>query len=293
MDQPYVASRDLPPYRGILAVDAKGFTEQPGSTHQAISGLIPNLVGQAFGNVGLGEVWNEPAFFGPTGDGFAVGVPTEVLPYLVHPLLAEVQRVLAAHNAGVRPGEASIRLRASLHVGPLPADGPAHLGGNGTPRNDTHRLLDSTPVRAILAAASPTVTFLAAILSERIYEDVVVAGYAGRHPDHFVEVSATVTGKHFSQRAWLYVPEPSGNLLLVDGMAARPPGYANAAKMPAASGQGPDQGQGSGPGSAPGAGPAAGPAGSAGSPSVRVRRNSGQVAGVVHGDMRSGGGERR
>jgi hypothetical protein len=231
---PFRASRDLPPYRGILAVDAKGFTAEPGSTHQAISGLIPKLVGLAFGKVGLAEVWEDPSFFGPTGDGFAVGVPTRILPYLVHPFFAELQGVLARHNESVRHGEAQIRLRASLHVGPLPGH-PTDpgLGGNGTPRNDTHRLLDSRPVRAILAAASPEVTYLAVVVSDRVYEDVVLAGYAGRHPKHFVDVSATVTGKEFTQRAWLYVPEPSGNLLLVE-RAVRTPAPEPPASVPAA-----------------------------------------------------------
>ncbi|HEY2793886.1 MAG TPA: hypothetical protein VGJ28_16090 [Micromonosporaceae bacterium] len=221
---PFRQSRDLPKYRGILAVDAKGFTSEPSVAHQAISGLIPRLVGLAFTDIGLADVWNSPSFFGPTGDGFAVGVPTRVLPYLVHPFFDVLQRVLATHNQSVRHGEAQIRLRASLHVGPLPVASQPQFGGNGTPRNDTHRLLDSSPVRAILADARPEITYVAAIISDRIYEDVVLAGYAGRHPAHFVEVDATVPGKGFAQRAWLFVPEPSGNLLKVDGS---PPPTAN------------------------------------------------------------------
>ncbi|MGK5643220.1 hypothetical protein ACSNOK_33770, partial [Streptomyces sp. URMC 126] len=84
--------------------------------------------------------------------------------------------------------------------------------GNGTPRNDTHRLLDSRPVRAILAASSESITQVAAILSQRVFEDAVLSGYTRRHPDQFIEVPATVEGKNFQQRAWLYVPAPSGNL---------------------------------------------------------------------------------
>jgi hypothetical protein len=237
---PFRHSRDLPTYRGILAVDAKGFTAEPGSTHEEISGLIPKLVGVAFTNIGLGEVWEDPSFWGSTGDGFAVGVPTRVLPYLVHPLLAEVQQVLARYNQTVRHGEAQIRLRASLHVGPLPEHPTdSRLSGNGTPRNDTHRLLDSGPVRDILAKANAEVTYLAAILSDRVYDDVVVSGYAGRHPAHFREVSATVTGKDFAQRAWIYVPEPSGNLLLGNDTPTVPASRAAAstAAVPAATGQ--------------------------------------------------------
>lgn len=264
---PFQRSRDLPPYRGILAVDAKGFTAEPGSAHEAISILIPTLVGRAFTKVGLGDVWSNPIFFGPTGDGFAIGVPTEVLPYLVHPFLAELQHVLEQHNHETRHGEARIQLRASLHVGPLPADPHSpNTTGNGKPRNDTHRLLDSEAVRKILGTARPEVTFLATVLSDRVFEDVVQAGYAGRHPAHFVEVSARVPSKDFTQRAWLYVPQPSGNLLQLAPKAVD--------ALPSASAR---------------AG-ATEPAGaSTAQPAVRIKHNRGQAAGIVQGDMRQEG----
>jgi hypothetical protein len=210
---PYVTSEELPPYRGILAVDAKGFTDQPGRLHQTISGLIPQLVQEAFVGSDLAGVWNEPTFFGPTGDGFAVGLPTRVLPFLIEPLLGELQKALARHNHSIRAADPRMQLRVSLNVGPVKEHTNPYLGGNGVARNDTHRLLDSVPVKAILAAASPHVTFVAAIISDRVFTDVVEQGYAGVHPDHFIEVPATVDGKAFHQRAWLYVPEPSGNLL--------------------------------------------------------------------------------
>lgn len=64
----------------------------------------------------------------------------------------------------------------------------------------------------MLASHSENITHVAAIISERCYEDAILGGYTGRHRDHFVEVAATVDGKPFSQRAWLYVPRPSGPL---------------------------------------------------------------------------------
>jgi hypothetical protein len=256
-DVPYVTSESLPPYRGILAVDARGFTDLPGRLHQTISGLIPQLVERALTNVQLAEVWNEPAFFGPTGDGFAMGVPTSVLPFLLHPFLPELQQVLARHNANAGPGHARIQLRVSINVGPV-KDGPnLYVSGNGTPRNDTHRLLDSVPVKAILSAASPSVTFVAAIISDRVYQDVVLPGYAGVHPDRLIEVPATVEGKNFSQRAWLYVPEPSGSLGAVPALRPVEPR--------------------SGPGGK------ATPAAS--STQINAPDNKGNVTGTVEGDM--------
>jgi hypothetical protein len=255
---PFSRSVDLPPYRAILAVDAKGFTAEPGIAHEAISGLIPQLVGDALSDAGLRDEWDRPAFLGPTGDGFAVGLPSRVLPYLVHPFPRLLQERLTVHNRRIRSGEARLQLRVSVHVGPLVAD-PQNVNwtGNGKPRNDTHRLLDSKPVRAILAAASPNVTFVACIFSERVFEDVIAAGYTGLHPDQCFEVSAAVEGKAFAQRAWLHVPEISGNLL---GIA---PGEQPTTVESA------------------GAGSRAGRSATGGVSGPRVRNNSGQVATTV------------
>lgn len=265
-DVPYENSKDLPEYRGIVAFDARGFTELPGRLHQPLSGLIPQLVERAFAAVGLSQVWQEPPFFGPTGDGFAIGVPTRVLPVLVHPFVPELQRVLTRHNHERRAGEARVQLRVSINVGPV-QDGPnQYLGGNGTARNDTHRLLDSVPVKAVLAASSPDVTFVAAIISDRVYQDVVLEGYAGLHPDRLIEVPASVPGKSFAQRAWLYVPEPSGNLALAG--APRPP-ETSGAESPGGSGKRDRS-----------------------STVIHAPGNQGGVAGTVHGGMTWNTGDR-
>lgn len=249
---PFVRSIDLPPYRAILAVDAKGFTAEPGSTHEAISQFLLELVGNALDSAGLRDEWQHPTFLGPTGDGFAVGLPPRVLPYLVDPFPRLLQERLDEHNHRARP---RLQLRVSLHVGPLPADPEnPYWTGNGDSRNDTHRLLDSKPVKTMLAAASPRVTFVACIFSDRVFEDVIAAGYAGLHPDRCIQVAATVDGKAFSRQAWLYLPEVSGNLLAV---------------LPAASAEDPP---------APATAEQAPPPGVSG---PRIRHNDGQVATTV------------
>ncbi|WP_058042714.1 hypothetical protein [Streptomyces roseifaciens] len=207
---PWSISRDLPPYRGILAVDAKDFTGRPAVEHVRITTLIPQLLQQALERAGLGQLWQDQRFANNTGDGFVFGFDPTALPRVIHPFLIELQELLTDYNIHAT-ATGRLRLRVSLHVGPLP-DAEAPGDGNGTPRNDTHRLLDSTPVRAILAASSESITQVAAILSQRVFEDAVLSGYTRRHPDHFIEVPATVEGKNFQQRAWLYVPAPSGNL---------------------------------------------------------------------------------
>lgn len=207
---PYSRSRPLPPYRGILAVDAKGFTGHPAIEHEVISRAVPELLRTALVRAGLPELWAERKFPASTGDGYVFGFDPSLMPFVIHPLLLTLQEVLSDFNV-MSHGAVPIRLRVSLNVGPLPDTGD-EFGGNGTARNDTHRLLDSRPVKAVLASHKENVTHVAAILSDRCYEDAVAGGYTGRHPDHFVEVAATVDGKPFAQRAWLYVPQPSGPL---------------------------------------------------------------------------------
>lgn len=263
---PFSESTDLPPYLAVLAVDAKGFTAEPGSTNEMISGLIPQLVGDALVRAGLRDEWNKPAFFGSTGDGFAAGLSPRVLPYLVHPFPHLLQERLAEHNSQVRPGGARLQLRVSLNVGPLPSDSEnPHWTGNGRARNDTHRLLDSKPVKAILAAASAKVTFVACVFSQRVFEDVIEAGYAGLHPEQCFEVAATVEGKEFAQHAWLFVPKVSGNLIAVSPASDQSPT------------------------------PPAGPSTDRPAPSVtgpRVRKNQGQVATTVESMNQNTGGAR-
>ncbi|MEV7288545.1 hypothetical protein AB0O01_29040 [Streptomyces sp. NPDC093252] len=206
----WARSRPLPPYRGIFAVDAKGFTGRPAVEHEGISRTVPELLETAFARAGLRELWSDRRFPATTGDGYVFGFDPSLMPFVVHPLLHTLQEVLTDYNV-LSHGTLPIRLRASLHIGPLPDPGDEY-GGNGTARNDTHRLLDSRPVKAVLASHKENITHVAAILSQRCYEDTVAGGYTGRHPDHFVEVAATVEGKPFAQQAWIYVPQPSGPL---------------------------------------------------------------------------------
>ncbi|MEU2063188.1 hypothetical protein [Streptomyces sp. NPDC013455] len=204
---PYSRSRPLPPHRGILAVDMKGFTGRPAIEHEVISRAVPELLRTSLERAGLAEVWSGRMFPATTGDGYVLGFDPALTPLVIHPWLDTLQDVVSELNVHAL-GTARIRLRVGLHIGPLPDTGDA-FGGNGTARNDTHRLLDSRPVKAALARSSEHVTQVAAILSDRCYQDAVVSGYTGRHPDHFTEVPATVDGTAFTQRAWLYVPLPS------------------------------------------------------------------------------------
>ncbi|MGW0391559.1 hypothetical protein ACWDYJ_11805 [Streptomyces sp. NPDC003042] len=210
MPEPCRTSGALPAPLGILGFDLVGFTELADVQLAPMSALIPDLVHRALVTAGMGELWDTKRFPASTGDGIVFGFDHCALPSVLSPFLDVLEEELVKHNAS-SPGP-RVRLRVAVHLGPLPDDGSPG-DGNGTARNDTHRLLDSVPVKQALAQAEPEATHVAAIISQRVYEDVVLGGHTTLHPAHCLKVDATVPGKRFSQPAWVYVPRPSGSLL--------------------------------------------------------------------------------
>lgn len=204
--------RELPPYRAVLAVDMKDFSGAAPAKHRDLTEQIPLVVTRAFARVGAEQVWAERCFPSDRGDGFVVGFRPEILPLLVGAFLDGLQSELADHNALRLAGDSRIRMRVSLTVGPLADSGDGRLGdGSGAAIVEAQRLLDSQPVRTLLDESNPDVTFVAAILSERVYQDVIEGGYATRAPSEFVRVPVKV--KRHEGPAYLCVPKPSGRLL--------------------------------------------------------------------------------
>jgi hypothetical protein len=196
----------LPPSHAILVVDAKGFSGRP-SAHQAeLNAAIEQVLELAFRRSCPPEVWRERRFAAHTGDGYMAGFPPDSLALLVDPLLARLQEVLAERHRQHLDGVPPLRLRAALNAGPLPNRGQAG-DGVGAPMTRTHRLVDSERVRRELQESDEEVTFVVGILSARVFEDVVQAGYTRLRQSQFEEVTAVA--KDFSERAYLYVPQPS------------------------------------------------------------------------------------
>lgn len=194
---------DLPAYRAIVVVDVKNSTGIASAQQPHIRALIPEVLEAAFDRSGLSEQWADAWFPSSTGDGYIVGIPPAKLPWLIDPFIDNLQKVLAETDPKLRAIDRAMRMRMrlSINVGPLPDD------GGGKPMDDTHRLLDSEPVRAELNRSSPDVTFLSAIVSDRAYQDAVAGRYTGLPPEVFREVTATV--KDFTGKAWVYTPERS------------------------------------------------------------------------------------
>ncbi|GLW53287.1 hypothetical protein [Kitasatospora phosalacinea] len=208
----------MPDTQGMAAFDAKGFSELPSLTQPGASRLIAELVDESFIEAGLQQVLDERSFTAPRGDGLAMGFPPKYLPAVIDWFVPLLDRAAAAYNACRR--DAPVRLRMSLHLGPVTIDGNPP-DANGAARNDLHRLLDSEPLKRVLDASDPEVTHLVSVFSDRVYQDVLVGGYSKLRPGACTRVEATVSGKAaFHQTAWLYIPSPSGGA--TTNPAARP-----------------------------------------------------------------------
>lgn len=205
--------KELPPYKALLVVDIKDFSGYPGARHAALTREVPSLLDQAFQRAG----WRDWSRFTPfetsTGDGYVLVTESAVLPFLVHPFLECLQQELEDRNRTYPGGgDRPLRLRVSVHVGPVTDSGDGRFDdGSGDARVTLHRLLDAEPVRHLLDDSNPSTTLVAAVLSARVFEDVVVAEYCHLRSDDFVPVP--VTQKSYSGQAYLRVPRPSGGLL--------------------------------------------------------------------------------
>lgn len=225
MDQRHLA----PQYHAVVAVDTKDFSGNPSAYQPLMSEAVLEVLQESFERAGLAEAWREARFSGDTGDGHFIGLETTWLPRVLHPWLDELQQVLERRDRELRRIDRNLRmrLRVSIHVGPLPYSGTGRRAdGKGRPMNDTHRLLDSAPVRDALKSTHPDRTFVAAIISDRVYEDFIEARHTALPPELLRQVTATVAGKGFTRRAWLYVPVHS--YLPSEPSAGEPPGPAPA-----------------------------------------------------------------
>ncbi|MGW9346895.1 hypothetical protein [Nocardiopsis flavescens] len=202
----------MPPQRAVLALDAEGYSRTSSRHQRILNTAVREVLEEAFGRCGLADLWRTCAFPQHTGDGYVVGAPSEYLPLLVHPLMDELQGVLADtqphlafEDRGLR-----LRLRAAVGLGPLPDSGGAEPGdGVGTAMTETHRLLDAAPLKEALAAADPEITLLVVGLTGRAHEDAVLGGYTALTPRAFRPVEVSHPAKGYRAPGHLYVPRPS------------------------------------------------------------------------------------
>lgn len=214
---------ELPPTIGVLVVDAKGFSRHDDAAQEHLAVLIPDVLEQACARGGLREVWEHRRFPDSTGDGYLIGFDPAHLPGVVDALPDAIQDELHDRAPGLRARGTTLRLRMSVDVGPVRELTDPRIGSPvGTAMISAHRLVDCTPLRALLARSDPDTTLLAVALSERVVEDVVRAGRSRFSVSEFVRVPVEDPDKAYRGAAHLRVPRPSGDLV-AHGLLGLPP----------------------------------------------------------------------
>ncbi|GAA1467166.1 hypothetical protein NE857_13310 [Nocardiopsis exhalans] len=271
----------LPPYYALLAVDMENFSATRARHQEAIGALIPEVLETALTDSGMKQIWDEKRFARHGGDGYVFGTAPENLPFLISPFLGKLQERLAENHPRLAALDRTLRmrLRVSIDIGPLP------FHGDGDPRNamgttmiDIHRRLDSDQVREALKLSDPDTTLVAAIISQRVYKDAVVSGYASIGQAQWQKVNATVDAKGYEAESYLYLPVHSWK-----------PG-----EDEEGDGTGRTEGTGGGSGGGGPADPSGKPTPSGPGSTFSVGTNNGDMAQVetVHGDLNFGGGRR-
>ncbi|MFB7376170.1 hypothetical protein ACFC6U_12850 [Kitasatospora purpeofusca] len=212
----------LPEHCGVVVLDQEAFTQQPGSIQAELAATASKLADEALSRAGLESLRANKLFPRDNGDGLVFGCAQGYLPGLLDRFLPELQNGLTRYNSAAGGRRLRLRLRVAIGSGPLSAGGEPG-DGYGAARNEAHRLVDATVLKWAMAEASPNATHLGAIVSDRVFQDVVIAGYCSLHPDRFIKVIATVPGKTFDAPAWIHVPAPSGGLLTVPPPLPCPP----------------------------------------------------------------------
>jgi hypothetical protein len=202
------------PYRAVVAVDARDFSSLSSSGMQQVNQDIQKLLADALSAVGLSSSWRERHFGQHTGDGYVAGVDPEYLPALVGCFPRSLYELLRNRP---RPDGRPLQLRVSVHVGPLPDS------GIGDPMVQTHRLLDEDRLRQLLSRATPELTPMAMIVSERAYEDVFASGQptGGVGPEEFAR--SLVRVKAFEKPAWVHIPGLDWKLADPNLLLSEPP----------------------------------------------------------------------
>ncbi|MET9732777.1 hypothetical protein ABZZ79_19650 [Streptomyces sp. NPDC006458] len=204
MDAPLHAEPlDVPAELALVAIDMEKYSQIPEAKMAAARCDVDDIVATVLAECRLPAPQDLPGGYKDNGDGAILLFPPAVLAWLVDPLLGRLNAALVRYEQQRLASSPVLRLRASVHVGPLSL--PDH---RGKAINDTTRLLDSQAARQALSAAKDCGAFLAAALSEVVYQRTV---HAGRTPDlgphHFLEAVARVSDKPgFEQPCRIHVP---------------------------------------------------------------------------------------
>ncbi|WP_329529720.1 hypothetical protein OG568_48395 (plasmid) [Streptomyces sp. NBC_01450] len=193
---------DVPPEHALLTVDMKEYSKLPEAKMAPARADLDSMLSTVFAQCGIGDATLLGAVK-DRGDGAIFVLPARHAARLIDPLLVHLGQALERREQTRLASAPTIRLRASVHVGPLAP--PEH---RGDAVNDACRLVDSDAARRAMTAAVDHGVLLAAVVSDTVFGRTVAAGRTPALKEHhFHRATARVEGKPgFEQVCWLLVP---------------------------------------------------------------------------------------
>ncbi|WP_327232356.1 hypothetical protein [Streptomyces murinus] len=193
---------DVPPEHALLTVDMKEYSKLPEAKMAPARADLDSMLTTVFAQCGIGDATLLGAVK-DRGDGAIFVLPARHSARLVDPLLVHLGQALERREQTRLASAPTIRLRASVHIGPLVP--PGHRGDAA---NDACRLVDSDAARRAMTAAVDHGGLLAAVVSDAAFRRTVAAGRTpALKEQHFQRATARVEDKPgFEQTCWLFVP---------------------------------------------------------------------------------------
>jgi hypothetical protein len=193
---------DVPPEHALLTIDMKEYSKLPEAKMAPARADLDSMLTTVFAQCGVGDATLLGAVK-DRGDGAIFVLPARHAARLIDPLLIHLAQALERREQTRLASAPTIRLRASVHVGPLAP--PEH---RGDAVNDACRLVDSDAARRAMTAAVDHGVLLAAVVSDSVFGRTVAAGRTSALKEqHFHRATAHVADKpDFEQTCWLFVP---------------------------------------------------------------------------------------
>ncbi|MBE9375367.1 hypothetical protein IQ251_13015 [Saccharopolyspora sp. HNM0983] len=208
------SSPDPGQYSGVLAVDVRGFSKHHDAAQGTIVRTLPEVLNQAAVRANITDFLQENRFRAFRGDGYLIGIEPSSVRAVVDRYFDSLQAELRRRRTELQAVGVQMRMRASLHLGPLQAfdehlaDSPA-----GTVPVEAMRMIDAPQLRALLDRSDPEVTMVAVAVSDDVMKHVIRGGRTVRRATEFVAAPLRIAEKDFSGTGHLRVPTLSGDLL--------------------------------------------------------------------------------
>ncbi|MFF4323291.1 hypothetical protein [Streptomyces sp. NPDC001568] len=194
---------DVPQEYALLVIDMKDYSKIPEAKMAPTLADLESILSTVFEQCGINDVATLDNAVKDRGDGSIYLLPARHAARLVDPFLGHLKLALERREQSRLASSPSIRLRASVHVGPLVL--PDHRGDAAV---DACRLVESVAVRRAMDAALDNDLPLAAAVSAPVFDRSVLAQRTKTlKPRDFHEATALVNGKPgFKEPCWLHVP---------------------------------------------------------------------------------------